>query len=241
VQAGLATAASLSAWSPLAEVLDLPFAFRDHAHLARVLQGELGREIAASLEAAGFVAPAFVDYGPRNLLARAALPVPEAMAGRRVRVIDSALHRRLWQGLGAVPAAIPIPEAYNALSTGVVDTMDLTVPASVGFKLYEVAPVTTETRHIRASGAVLFAASFWAGLDAAERALFADAAREGSALFDRLIAEEETRARAEAIAGGGRFVPAQALERWEAAGRVAWGPTAEAAGGLARVETLLAA
>jgi TRAP-type C4-dicarboxylate transport system substrate-binding protein len=239
IQAGLATAASLATWVPACEALDLPFAFRDGAHLHRVMAGEIGQSIAAGLSESGFEAPAFVDYGPRNLLARSALPLPEAMRGRRIRVIDNALHRRLWQAFGAVPAAIPIPETYNALGNGVVDTMDLTLPASVGFKLYEVAPVTTETRHIRAAGAVLFSAAFWARLDGPEKTLLTRAALDGAVRFATLLAEQEAAGRAEAISAGGRFVPAEAPERWEAIARTIWPATAGAWGGMARLEALL--
>jgi TRAP-type C4-dicarboxylate transport system substrate-binding protein len=239
IQAGLATAASLATWVPACEVLDLPYAFRDGAHLGRVLAGEMGREIAALLSESGFEAPAFIDYGPRNLLAQEALTRPEAMKGRRIRVIDSALHRRLWQAFGAVPAAIPIPETYNALSNGVVDTMDLTLPASVGFKLYEVVPVTTETRHIRAAGAVLFSTSFWVRLDEAEKALLTRAASEGAVRFGTLLAEEEAAGRAQVLSAGGRFIAAEAPERWQEIARTIWPATADALGGMARLESLL--
>lgn len=239
VQASLATAASLAGWAPTCEVLDLPYAFGDGAHLARALGGALGATIASDLRANGFEAPAFIDYGPRNLMAREPLPLPEAMSGRRIRVIDSALHRRLWQAFGALPTAIPIPETYNALGNGVVDTMDLTLPASVGFKLYEVVPVTTETKHIRAAGAVLFAAPFWAGLDDGERTLFAEAAASGALRFDALIAEEEAASRAQAVSAGASFVPAEAPERWEETARTVWPPTAGIVGGMGRLQELL--
>ncbi|KQT69657.1 MULTISPECIES: TRAP transporter substrate-binding protein [unclassified Aureimonas] len=241
VQASLLTTASLSAWAPETQILDLPFLFRDHAHLMTVVGGETGARLKARLAAERFAVPAFIDYGARNLIAKAPMETPASVAGKRIRVLQSPLHAALWKAYGAYPTAIPIPETYNALQNGVVDCMDLTRPAYASLKLYEVVPVMTETRHIRASGVVAFAGAFWDGLDAAQREVFTEASVLGATAFQTLMDEEDAKATAVIEAAGGSHVEPADRADWERIGRSIWPDFAETVGGMARIEAAAAA
>ncbi|WP_102959625.1 TRAP transporter substrate-binding protein [Mangrovicella endophytica] len=241
IQASLLTLSALSAWAPGTQLLDLPFLFRDRAHFARTVNGETGRMLTEELTVQGFRTPAFVNYGARNLLAKEALVTPETVKGRRIRVIQSPLHGALWQAFGAYPTAIPIPETYNALQNGVVDMMDLTISASAGFRLYEVVPVTTRTRHIWAGGVVAFSASFWDGLDAEQRDVFERAAVTGARHFDELVMKDEVAATQLVEDNGGSFIEPDDRAAWERIGRSVWPAFAETVGGMARIEAAAAA
>jgi len=48
---------------------------------------------------------------------------PSDLRGRRVRVVDSSLMRRFWQGLGARPVTVPWAEVSAALRTGDIDVL----------------------------------------------------------------------------------------------------------------------
>lgn len=236
VQASLLTTASLSAWAPEAQILDLPFLLRDHAHLEKVVAGETGTRLKARLAAERFAIPAFIDYGARNLIAKVAMETPDSVAGKRIRVLQSPLHAALWKAYGAYPTAIPIPETYNALQNGVVDCMDLTRPAYAGLKLYEVVPVMTRTEHIRASGVVAFAGAFWDGLDARSREVFTEASAIGAKAFQAMMAEEDAKAASLVSAAGGTGVDPSDRAAWESIGRGIWPDFAETVGGMALIE-----
>jgi tripartite ATP-independent transporter DctP family solute receptor len=240
VQASLSTISALSAWVPEGQLLDLPFLFRDRGHLRRVLDGPLGAELKGKYEAQGFVVLGFINYGARHLLAKEPLTTPAAIRGKRIRVIQSPLHTELWSGLGAYPTPIPIPETYNALKTGVVDCMDLTKSAYVGFRLYEVVPWLIETGHIWASGVVMVSAAFWKGLSADEKAALAAAAAEGTAYFDELIVADEEASMAKAAAEGGKVALPEDRPAWEAGARKVWASFAPKLGGLPRIEAIAA-
>lgn len=240
VQASLSTISALSAWVPEGQLLDLPFLFRDRGHLRRVLDGPLGAELKGKYEAQGFVVLGFINYGARHLLAKEPLTTPAAIRGKRIRVIQSPLHTELWSGLGAYPTPIPIPETYNALKTGVVDCMDLTKSAYVGFRLYEVVPWLIETGHIWASGVVMVSVAFWKGLPAEDKAALASAAAEGAAYFDELIVADEEASMARAAAEGGKVAQAEDRPAWEAGARKVWTSFAPKLGGLPRIEAIAA-
>ena len=238
VQASLSTVSALAGWVPEAQILDLPFLFRDAAHLRAAIAGETGERLRQRFAAEHFVTPAFIDYGARHLLAKTPLTRPAELRGLVIRVIQSPLHTGLWGTFGATPVAIPIPETYNALQTGVADAMDLTKSAYAGLRLYEVVPHLTETGHIRAAGVVCFSAPFWNGLSETERQAFGEAAREGAAYFDALVAADEEKAMDIAAAHGGTVSQPEAREEWEAGACAVWTDFADAVGGMERIETV---
>ncbi|PYE37800.1 tripartite ATP-independent transporter DctP family solute receptor [Rhizobium sp. PP-F2F-G38] len=238
VQASLSTVSSLSGWVPELQILDLPFLYRDAAHVARVVNGEIGADLRAKLKAQNFVATGFIDYGARHLLAKEPILRPQEMVGRKIRVIQSPLHTKLWSGFGAVPVGIPITETYNALSTGVADAMDLTKSAYAGFKLYEVVPVMMLTGHIRASGVVYFAGSFWNGLSPEEQQVLSDASKEGAATFNALIVADEEKSVATALSHGGQVLDVPDIAEWRQGARGVWEAFAPVVGGQARIDAV---
>lgn len=86
--------------------------------------------------------------GSRNLYSRTKIVNSmEALAGMKMRVMNSPTEFKVWSTLGMLPSAIPGPEIYSALQSGVVDAAESSIPAIVGGKYYEVAPYITLTHH----------------------------------------------------------------------------------------------
>ncbi len=241
IQASLSTLSNLSTWVPGTQLFDLPFLFRDAAHLNTSLAGACGQELGEKLAKEGIAAPAFINYGARHLLARAPLPAPDDVKGKRIRVIQSPLHAQLWESFGAHPIALPITETYNALSTGHVDAMDLTKSAYAGFRLYEVVPHVTLTGHIHAAGAVIFSGSFWSGLDEEARNVLQKAAIEGASHFNALMAADEDASVQVAGEGGAVFHEVADRAAWEAPARKVWESFADRVGGMEHIEAAAAA
>ncbi|MFN3674116.1 MAG: TRAP transporter substrate-binding protein DctP, partial [Bosea sp. (in: a-proteobacteria)] len=138
------------------------------------------------------------------------------------------------------PTPIPIPETYNALKSGVVDAMDLTKSAYVGFKLHEVVPCLTETGHIWASGVIAVAAGFWRTLTPADQAALSEAGAACTSYFDGLIVADEDAAMARARQEGGQVVQPENLAEWQAGARKVWSSFAPRLGGLDRIEAVAA-
>lgn len=231
IQASLSTVSTLSAWVPQLQVLDLPFLFRDAGHLSRVVSGPLGEDLKARLAGQGFVVGGFIDYGARHLLAREAITRPEQLSGKIMRVIQSRLHTSLWSAFGAVPVGIPITETYNALSTGVADAMDLTASAYAGFKLYEVVPYLTRTAHIRSSGVIFYAGSFWDGLGDEEKAVLTEISADAAGYFNGLMQADEAASLEVARTHGGQVLEPEALVEWQKGAQSVWSQFEDVVGG----------
>jgi tripartite ATP-independent transporter DctP family solute receptor len=238
VQASLSTISVISGWVPEAQIFDLPFLFRDAAHLKATGNGEVGAEIKAKLEEQGFVVPAYINYGARHLLTKTPISEPSGLKGLNMRVIQSPLHTELWKAYGANPTGIPIVETYNALQTGVADAMDLTKSAYAGFKLYEVVPYLNETAHIWAGGVVYFAQPFWRRLGDEQKQVLTDAAIEGANYLDGLMVADEQASMAQATAGGAQVIQPTDSEAWVAGARPVWETMAPTVGGMDRIKAI---
>lgn len=198
ITGALSTVANLTTWVPEAAVLDLPFVFTGPDHIKAVMKGPLGTRLRKAYREQGFETPAFIIFGARHLLSDRPLTTPEDVKGLSMRVLESDLHIALWRALGAVPTALPITETYTALGTGVVEAMDMTKSGYEALKLFEVAPVLSETAHIWAIGVVYFDRNFWESLSEEDQKVFERAAQEAAAYFNQLATEEQDAAMARA-------------------------------------------
>ncbi|MBN9081039.1 MAG: ABC transporter substrate-binding protein [Rhizobiales bacterium 62-17] len=238
VQASLSTVSSLTGWVPELQILDLPFLFRDADHVRKVVSGDTGAGLKDKLAAQQFVVGDFINYGARHLLTKEPVTRPDQLKGKKIRVIQSPLHTKLWSAFGTIPVGIPITETYNALATGVADAMDLTKSAYAGFKLYEVVPNMTETGHIWASGVIYYARGFWNQLDADEKAALTEASREGALYFNQLIVEDETTSVQTALAKGGKLLKPEAFEDWQKGAQGVWQDFAGIVGGADKINAV---
>ncbi|MEP7455773.1 TRAP transporter substrate-binding protein [Phyllobacterium sp. SB3] len=240
IQASQSTVSWLSGWVPELQLLDLPFLFRDAGHVQKVVEGNVGSDLRQKLLAQNFVVGGYINYGARHLLTKEPITRPEQLKGKRIRVIQSPLHTKLWSAFGTTPIGIPITETYNALSTGVADAMDLTESAYAGFKLYEVVPYLTETGHIWASGVVYYSTAFWDGLNDEQKAVFLEASEEGARYFSQLIVEDEAGSVAIASQHGGHVLQPEERDKWEAGAHGVWNEFAPIVGGLEKIKTIQA-
>ncbi len=122
------------------QILDMPFLFRDYAHLDKAAQGPLMGELQAAALRRGFRVLGLYSSGIRHLMTRAPLRSMAELSGRKIRTIQNPVHVAAFQAFGANATALPYNELYGALQTGVVDGAEAAYTNYVGQKFYEVAP-----------------------------------------------------------------------------------------------------
>lgn len=124
------------------------FIFKDEAHVDRVLQGDIGREVSRiAREKTGVEFVAYGEVGFRHILSRKPiLTLPDAK-GLKIRTPEVKLWVDFWRALGASPTPLPYAEQYSALSTGLIDALESDVFSVVGFKWFEQAKHLTMTSH----------------------------------------------------------------------------------------------
>jgi tripartite ATP-independent transporter DctP family solute receptor len=238
IQGADSTLAALSSWVPQGQIFDMPFVFRDLAHVEAVTNGPIGQSYKPLYRDQGFELLSFITYGARNVVSRQGMQTPADVRGKKMRVLQSPLHIAIWKTLGANPTAIPITETYGALSTGVVDFMDMTKDGFEALKLFEVAPYFVETGHIWSLGGIVFSKRFWDRLSPDQRTVLQTTANEMAAYFNRIQQEEIGKALDRTVAKGAKVIKVDQAP-WRAAMEPVWEAEASKFGGIDKIKAIV--
>ena len=187
-------APSVSKFGPLGvrafEVFDLPYIFEDYDALSAVTQGDIGRDLLGKLESKGIVGLAFWNNGFKILSANAPLYTPDDVLGLKMRIQSSkVIEAQMW-AMGALPQVMAFSEAYQALSSGVVDGTENTPANMFNQKMFEVQRHATMTNHGYLGYAVITNARFWRGLPDDIREGLERAIRETTPIANALALKE---------------------------------------------------
>jgi tripartite ATP-independent transporter DctP family solute receptor len=165
IQMGIIAGGPFETFDPVVRVINYPFLFKDNEQADEVLDGLLGAKILKSLERSGFKGLCFSENGFIDLTNnKHSVKSPDDIKGLKIRVMDSALHRAIWQALGANPTPIPWP-IYTALEQGVVDGQENPLWVIEVNKFYEVQKYMTLTRHVYSPDIEVASLKWWKTLD----------------------------------------------------------------------------
>ena len=141
----------LGAVVPVAEIQQVPFAFRTAPHAHQAVDGALGayiREEMAAKGIHGFPVGAF-DNGMRQITpVTKPIVVPADLKGMRMRVPAGEMFDDMFRTLGCEPVTINSIDIYAALKSGKADAQENPLALVDGFKLYEVVKYVSMTNHM---------------------------------------------------------------------------------------------
>jgi tripartite ATP-independent transporter DctP family solute receptor len=165
IQMAIVTGGPFDTFDPIARVVNYPFLFKDNDQADKILDGPLGAEILKSLESSGFKGLCFSENGFRNLTNnKRPVKTPEDIKGLKVRVMASAIHKAIWQDLGANPTPMPWP-IYTELEQGVIDGQENPLWVMEVYKFYEIQKYMTLTRHVYSYHIDVASLKWWDTLD----------------------------------------------------------------------------
>jgi tripartite ATP-independent transporter DctP family solute receptor len=159
-------------------VLDLPYLWKDYDHVHRVMDGEVGRDLAAGLEKQGLVLLAWIDgWGFRNMITtQKAVQRPEDLKGLKIRTIPTPVYLAALRMMGTNPTPMAYGEIYTGLQTGVIDGFEQAPAIVVAERFYEVAKHTTLTRHLYPVLVICYSKAQWERFSAEDQAKLRQAA-----------------------------------------------------------------
>lgn len=170
-------------WSevPVMATPDFPFMFRDVPHARKVYQGEVGRDIADTLEEQEPVQfAAWLPNGARVFSSSKPLESVEDFKGLRIRMPNNPIHVTLAESLGANSIIMDMGEVFSALDQNVVDGQDNPLQALRQEGWYTVQDYVYETNHIVSSLELFISNEFWDTLTDEEKEIFRKAAEATS-------------------------------------------------------------
>src|SRR6202790_33031 len=192
-------------------VLNLPFLFRDTAHMNKVVDGPIGQQLLEKVSnnaAAKLVGLCWMDAGARSFYdTKRPIKNIADLKGLKIRVIGNPMFVDMANALGANGVAMGYDQVFSALQTGVIDGAENNPPSFVFDNHYQVAKYYTLTEHLIVPEMLVLSKKTWEQLSADDQALIKKLSRETQAdartLWNKTEAEAMQRMKTPAI----RIIP----------------------------------
>src|SRR6201997_5120860 len=166
-------------------VFNLPFLFRNTAHMEKVIDGPIGQELLDKISnnpKAGLIGLCWMDAGARNIYdTKKPVQAIGDLKGMKVRVMGNPMFVDMMNALGGNGVAMGYDQVFSALQTGVVDGAENNPPSFVFDNHYQVAKYYTLTEHLIVPEMLVFSKKTWDTLSKDEQALLKKFGREAQA------------------------------------------------------------
>jgi tripartite ATP-independent transporter DctP family solute receptor len=163
-------------------VLNLPFLFRDTAHMNKICDGPIGQELLDKVTnhpTAKLVGLCWMDAGARNFYdTKHPIKKIEDLKGLKIRVIGNPMFVDMANALGANGVAMGYDQVFSALQTGVIDGAENNPPSYVFDNHYQVAKFYSLTQHLIVPEMLVFSKVSWDKLSPDDQALVKKTARD---------------------------------------------------------------
>jgi len=176
---------SVGALGPVVDdlnVFNLPFLFRDTAHMEKVIDGPIGQELLDKVSNnpnTRLIGLAWMDAGARSVYdTKKPIKSIDDLKGLKVRVMGNPMFVDMMNALGGNGVAMGYDQVFSALQTGVVDGAENNPPSFVFDNHYQVAKYYTLTEHLIVPEILVFSRATWDSLSKDDQALIKKLARE---------------------------------------------------------------
>jgi tripartite ATP-independent transporter DctP family solute receptor len=207
-------------------VLNLPFLFRNTAHMQKVIDGPIGQELLDKVTnhpTANLIGLCWMDAGARNLY-DTKRPITDLadLKGLKVRVMGNPMFVDMMNALGGNGVAMGYDQVFTALQTGVVDGAENNSPSFVFDNHYQVAKYYTLTEHLIVPEMLVFSKPIWNKLSKDDQALVRKLGREAQMNERVLWGEYEAKAIAKMKESGIQIVPIADKKPFQDAVKPVW-------------------
>jgi tripartite ATP-independent transporter DctP family solute receptor len=191
---------------PDVNVFNMPFVFRNEAHMRAVIDGPIGEEILEKItkSPSRMVALGWMDGGSRSLYTKKPVRTPADLKGQKVRMMGNPLFVDTMNAMGGNGISMGYAEVYSALQTGVVDGAENNPPSlftsnhyTTGTKYY------AQTNHLIIPEIFVMSKIAWDKLSKDEQALMKKFSREAQleqrALWDKSVEDYTAKLKAAGV------------------------------------------
>ena len=239
---GIITSGPFVNFSEMMGVLDMPYLFATNEEAYEVLDGEIGKELLATLEEAGLKGLAYAERGFRNVT-NSVKPVTcaEDLKGLKLRVMENEVYTATFKALDVNAVPMAWAEALTAMQQGTIEGQENPVNVMYSYKLWEYGQkYATFDRHSYATAIITMSYDVFSALDEATQEIFVQAAQE-AAEYERAWVAEQEAGQIEALkANGMEIVENPDVESFRAAVTPVYEAYPEYADYIARIQAQLA-
>lgn len=188
----LTSDSQLSAFIDTYGILNLPFLFRDVAHVAKVMDGEVGDYFTAEAAKKGLTILGYWENGFRHVSnSKRPINTPEDLKGLKLRTPNSAVSLDTFKALGALPTPMGFGEIYSALQLGVVDGQENPIAHILTQKWYEVQKFFSMTNHQHNVEPLVMSKIIFDGLKPEFKKILLEEAKAHAAVSRKMVEDME--------------------------------------------------
>jgi tripartite ATP-independent transporter DctP family solute receptor len=167
---------------PELNVFNLPFMFRDAAHMEKVIDGPIGDELLKKLTdhpTANLIGLCWMNAGQRNVYnSKKPIKELEDLKGLKIRMMGNPVFVETMNSLGGNGVAMGFDQLINGLQTGVVDGAENNEPSYESGQHYRYAKYYSKTGHLMIPEILVFSKRSWQGLAKEDQELIMKLAKE---------------------------------------------------------------
>jgi tripartite ATP-independent transporter DctP family solute receptor len=176
------SASPVASYVPSINAIQMPYLYKNAAHMWGVLNGEIGQGMLGGIEAAadsGLVGLCYYDAGSRSFYTTKKVGSVADMAGLKIRVQNNQMMIRMVELLGAAGiTGIGPGDVLSAITQGTIDGAENNWPTYQNMGDYEAAKYYVLDSHTRVPELLLASAEMWKGLSAEDQAIIRECAKE---------------------------------------------------------------
>jgi tripartite ATP-independent transporter DctP family solute receptor len=187
-------------------VFNMPFVFRDENHMRKVIDGDIGQEMARKVSdnpRTNLIFLAWMDAGSRNVYTQKEVRKPEDLKGLKIRMMGNPIFVDTMNAMGGNGISMGFSELYNAMQTGVVDGAENNPPTYVTHNHFQVAKVFSMTEHLIIPEILVYSRRSWQQLSKDDQALLLKLGREAQMeqrqLWDQMTKESMSKMQAQGV------------------------------------------
>jgi tripartite ATP-independent transporter DctP family solute receptor len=199
---------SVGALGPVVDdlnVFNMPYVFRNTAHMQKVIDGPIGQELLDKVtnSGKGLIGLCWMDAGARNFYdTKKPIKTVADLKGLKIRVIGNPIFVDMANAMGGNGVAMGYDQVFSALQTGVVDGAENNPPSYVFDNHYQVAKFYTIDEHLIVPEMLVFSKKAWDGMSKEDQALLLKFAKEAQQEERKLWVAYEQQAMDKAKAAG---------------------------------------
>jgi tripartite ATP-independent transporter DctP family solute receptor len=162
-------------------VFNLPFMFRDNAHMEKVIDGDIGDELLKKLSehpTAGLIGLCWMNAGTRNVYSKKPVRSVADLKGQKIRMMGNPIFVDTMNALGGNGVAMGFEQLTSAMQTGVVDGAENNYPTYATSQHYRYAKHFSLTGHLMIPEVLVFSKKIWTTLSKDDQASIMKLARE---------------------------------------------------------------
>ncbi len=199
---------SVGALGPVVDdlnVFNMPYVFRNTAHMQKVIDGPIGQELLDKVtnSGKGLIGLCWMDAGARNFYdTKKPIKTVADLKGLKIRVIGNPIFVDMANAMGGNGVAMGYDQVFSALQTGVVDGAENNPPSFVFDNHYQVAKFYTIDEHLIVPEMLVFSKKAWDAMSKEDQALLLKFAKEAQQEERKLWVAYEQQAMDKAKAAG---------------------------------------